>query len=166
MDSDDYAKDFLPCYKAQQKRRDWSFKAEMKLYCEADVVLLAKTVLEFRELFKKSLDVDPFRYVTLASLCMDIYINKFLPEKTIVGNNSEKQISKVCKEWLNYLNDREAIPEVPLSVYKRDATAYKYYRRDRHVFTVDALNRSKKLCYEFYGCYWHVCPECYPKCKA
>ena len=74
MDSDDYTKDFLPWYKSQQERRDWSFEAEMKLYCEADVVLLAKTVLKFRELFKKSLDVDPFRYVTLASLCMDIYI--------------------------------------------------------------------------------------------
>ena len=81
MDSDDYTKDFLPWYREQKERRDWSFEVEMKLYCEADVVLLAKTVLKFRELFKKSLDVDPFRYVTLASLCMDIYINKFLPEK-------------------------------------------------------------------------------------
>ena len=113
MDSDDYGKDFLPWYKGQQKRRDWSFKDEMKLYCEADIVLLAKTVLKFRKLFKYYLDVDPFRYVTLFSLCMDIYSNKFLPDKTIVGNNSEKQISKLYKKIseLNalHLNDVQTI---------------------------------------------------------
>ena len=63
------------------KRTDWSFKHEMKKYCVADVVLLAKTVLKFRKLFLDSLDVDPFRYVTLASLCMSIYINKLMPSK-------------------------------------------------------------------------------------
>ena len=30
-------------YKTHLYRTDWSFKDEMKLYCQADVVLLAKT---------------------------------------------------------------------------------------------------------------------------
>ncbi len=51
----------------------------MQKYCRADVELLSKTVLKFRKMFIDELDTDPFRYTTLASLCMSIYSNKFLP---------------------------------------------------------------------------------------
>ena len=66
-------KDFLPWYKQQKDIINWSFKNEMVKYCRADVELLSKAVLKFRKLFLESLDVDPFRYVTLASLCMSIF---------------------------------------------------------------------------------------------
>ena len=58
--------------------------------CVADAFLLAKIVLTFRKLFIDSLDVDPFRYVTLVSLHMDIYVNKFMASKQIVGNAIDK----------------------------------------------------------------------------
>ena len=45
-------------------------------------------------MFKDNLDTDPFRYATLASLCMNIYINKFIPKKIIVGNSTEKKIAQ------------------------------------------------------------------------
>ena len=99
----------------------------MKKYCVADVVLLAKTVLKFRKLFLDSLDVDPFRYVTLASLCMDFYVNKFMPFKTIVGNATDKNISLGCREWLNYLNDKNITPEVPMYMDTNKCAAF-----DRH----------------------------------
>ena len=54
-------------------------------------------------------DTGPFRYTTLASLCMAIYLNKFLPEQTIVGNNADNKDSIVCREWLNYLNDKRIV---------------------------------------------------------
>ena len=37
--------------------------------------------------------------------------------KTIVGNNSVKQDSLVCREWLNYLNNDNIVPEVPSIEY-------------------------------------------------
>ena len=46
-----------------------------------DLSLLSKAVLKFRHLFKTLVDVDPWRYTTLASLCMAIYKGQFLPEK-------------------------------------------------------------------------------------
>ena len=48
----------------------------MERYCKADVTLISKAVLEFRKMFIK-FDVDPFRYVTLPSLCMAIYRGNF-----------------------------------------------------------------------------------------
>ena len=60
---------------------NWSFKDEMKRYCEADVEFLAKAVLKFRKMFKESHDNDPFfRHIILPSLVSEIYKNTFLPE--------------------------------------------------------------------------------------
>ena len=75
-------------------------KKKMEDYCRADTVLLGKSVLKFRAMFKQDIDVDPFRYVTLASLCMAIYRGKFIPEATIVANEQNKRVSLLSKEWL------------------------------------------------------------------
>ena len=68
------------------------FKNEMIKYCRADVELLSKSVLAFRKLFKDKLDIDPWRYVTLASLCMAIFRGAFLAKKSIVANEPNKPV--------------------------------------------------------------------------
>ena len=75
MDADVYSKEFKPWYNkiVAGNKNDWSFRNEMVKYCRADVELLSKAVLSFRKMFKDKLDIDPFRYVTLASLCMAIF---------------------------------------------------------------------------------------------
>ena len=70
---------FHEWYETVKDTEDWNFRKEMKKYCVMDVVLLSKCILKFRKLFIDSLDVDPFRYVTLSSLCMSVYVNMFLP---------------------------------------------------------------------------------------
>jgi hypothetical protein len=87
----------------------------MKKYCLADVELLSKAVLKYRYMFKHelNLDVDPFRYITIASLVMSIYLNQFMPPDTI-GNSKEKNVSLVSREWITYLDDLNLIPEVPI----------------------------------------------------
>ena len=107
---------FLPWYKSQENRTDWNFREEMIKYCRADVELLSKAVLKFRQMFKQDLDVDPFRYVTLASLCMSVYRGKFLPDETIVANEQNKKVSQLCKEWLIHLNDKHLLTEYPLVI--------------------------------------------------
>ena len=172
MMPDDYNDDFKPWYDQQQHITDWNFKEELIKYCKADVVVLSKTLLKFRKMFINNLDTDPFRYTTLASLCMGIYLNKFLPEKTIVGNNTDKQDSIVCREWLNYLNDSNICREVPITV-KKDVECdlhknkvgdklLEYYNLKRP-FTVDGCNFKKKKVYLFQGCYWHGCRTCHPE---
>ena len=144
----------------------------MDKYCRADVELSSKTVLKFRKMFIDKLDTDPFRYTTLASLCMSIYSNKFMPDKTIVGNNSNKQDSLVCREWLNYLNNDNIVPEVPISMkYFNNEDIHKnkigddtkqYYNLRKH-FTADGYDKTTKTVYLFQGCYWHGCRKCHPQ---
>ena len=102
---------------------------------------------------------------------MSIYVNMFMPEKTIVGN--DRKTSVACKEWLYFLNDPKLIPEVPISIHPKrlkvvDINKGKvgptktYYDRDKHCFTVDALNKQDKIVAEFQGCHWHGCRKCKP----
>ena len=74
----------------------FDFQKEFKKYCLADVELLAKAILTYRLIFKTTKDLDPFRYVTLPSMCKDMFLNKYLPENTIAGNGGSKPISQVC----------------------------------------------------------------------
>jgi hypothetical protein len=67
--------------------------------------------LKFRKMFKDKFDIDPFRYATLASLCMSLYRGLFMPEKKIVANDNNRNISKVSREWLIHLNDPQILPE-------------------------------------------------------
>ena len=81
MKEEEYKLEFKPWYNEQLKLINWKFTEEMKKYCRVDVELFSKTVLKFRSMFIENLDTDPFRYTTLASLCMNIYIHKFMPSK-------------------------------------------------------------------------------------
>jgi hypothetical protein len=158
----------------------WNFRDEMIKYCRADVELLSKAVLSFRKMFKDKLDIDPFRYITLASLCMAIFRGCFLPDKSIVANEQNKQVSQVCKEWLSHLNDKSLVPEYVIKIDKEDLTYSEadlhrgkldgdetvYYKSKKHLFTVDACCRKKKIIEEFNGCFHHGCPKCHPECKA
>jgi hypothetical protein len=152
---------FKVWYDEQKGLTDWNFKEEMIRYCRADVELLSKTILKFRKMFKDNLDTDPFRYTTLASLCMNIYINKFIPKKTIVGNSTEKKDSIVCREWLTYLNDENIKREVPVSV--ETAKTSEKPRMSSRPITVDGLDMKNKIAYQFQGCYWHGCKKCHPE---
>jgi hypothetical protein len=149
MKPDDY-KDFKVHHNfkkvlMQLTNTQWNFREEFIKYCIADVVVLAKSVLKFRKLLLGDgiLNVDPFRYTTLASLCMAIFNNRFLPDKTIVGNGGNKPTSKVCNEWLMYLDDKHLIPEVPLVC--ENVENKKYYKNPYHTFHADGFNLKNQL---------------------
>ena len=113
-----------------------------------------------------------FIYVTLASLCVAISKGCFLPDRSIVSND-KKPIPKVCKEWLLYLNDDALIPEVPINIEKDrvvcnecdlhcdklDGDHEIYYPYNKHMFTVDAVDKKTKLIKELNGCFFHGCPK-------
>ena len=46
-------------------------------------------------------------------MCKDMFLNKYLPEHTIVGNGSDKPISQICREWLIHIEAENVVPEVP-----------------------------------------------------
>jgi hypothetical protein len=144
----------------------------MVKYCRADVELLSKAILKFREdvhgqLGRGSLQI---RHPCQLTACL-IYSNKFMPERTIVGNSNTKT-SIACKEWLLHLNDKNIVPEVPICVDKRrfsksfdchkNKVESKTYFSGKHNFVVDGFDKVNKVVKEFYGCYWHGMPKMPP----
>ena len=59
------------------------FADELKSYCQADVALLRAGCVKFRSSFMASTGVDPFRQVTIASTCMEVFRSRHLQPDTI-----------------------------------------------------------------------------------
>ena len=89
-----------------------------------------------------------------------------------MGNGGNKPISQVCKEWLIHIEAQDVVPEVPLTVNNIPDEEYfkmfgrktkRYSNKHCHTFTVDAINRKRKVVKEFNGCCYHGCPKCHPE---
>ncbi|MCG8622527.1 MAG: DNA polymerase [Proteobacteria bacterium] len=125
----------------QHKNEPFDFQKEMKEYCVSDVDILLQACWKFRELLRKqtgvekevedlenlmtksvlSNAVDPFSYITIASVCMGIFRSKFLSEKWSVLTEDKAQENcshdSECKcEWrearrMNYSSPCEIFSE-------------------------------------------------------
>ena len=88
------------------KDQVFNFKDEMFKYCKSDVDILRRGCLKLRELFLQISNIDPFQYVTIASVCHAIYRNEFLPENTIgiVNETPTDKYSIKSIKWLKYIS--------------------------------------------------------------
>jgi len=73
--------DFLKWYhKKVEDEYVWNQKEEMKLYCISDVDILRRSCIVFRKLYLDTCGIDPFQYLTIASVCMAIYKFNFIEQ--------------------------------------------------------------------------------------
>ena len=82
----------------------FDFKKGMQAYCESDVDILRRCCLKFRKEYLSIANIDPFQYMTIASVCMAIYRDKCMPEKSIAYIQSKDKHSKVALSWLDYVS--------------------------------------------------------------
>ena len=107
---------FLKWYEENNKNEPFDFQKEMKEYCISDVDILQNACCKFRELMKSStgekLDiedvhnlvfktiymhsVDPFAFLTIASVCMGVFRSKFLEETWLVLTKEEADKNPSC----------------------------------------------------------------------
>ena len=75
--------DFLLWYDVR-KNDKFDMQSELEDYCRSDVDILLNACWKFRNLYIEATGpenpIDPFDYVTIASLCMGTFRAKFLPE--------------------------------------------------------------------------------------
>ena len=106
-------KEFLRWYD-QKKAEGYVFDMRKELieYCQSDADILRCSCLQFRKSIIKITNMDPFQYVTIDSVCMAIFRDKFLKSDTIaVINNMERSenASKASIAWLDYMAQRSGI---------------------------------------------------------
>lgn len=93
---------FLKWYNAHA-RDAFDFDAELIEYCRSDVDILLQACWKFRSLFMNITGpehpIDPFDYVTIASLCMGSFRSKFLPEEWLVLFKSDARFGCTHNSW-------------------------------------------------------------------
>lgn len=76
---DDKRKKFLEWYKEKvDSNYVFDMKKEMKEYCISDVDILRRCCIKFREIYLDIADIDPFKYTTIASVCMAIFKGHYI----------------------------------------------------------------------------------------
>lgn len=115
-------------------------------------------MLKFREIFMRLENIDPLRYVTIASVCMSIYRSNYTPISTITvvpEYTRSDNFSKTSVMWLDYMESCNNIHiEHPLNGGEKEIVNNKKYK-------VDGFCKSNNTVYEFYWCFWHGCTSCY-----
>ena len=202
---------FLQWYK-EQEGKVFDFQAEILKYCRADVQILRQACLKFRQLLLTATTtqcgVDPFTYLTIASVCMAIYRAKFICEEyevTVYDGSTYPGVMKdgqlaVMKDgqWisaqdLDIINStfiKSPIGQVPAAGYVKHENFSKEsiqwlewlmhvkcqkgnpihiqhalnggeYHVPGTAYRADGFCKETNTIFEFYGCLYHGCPECY-----
>jgi hypothetical protein len=144
----------------------FNLKKERWQYCDNDVYICAKAIMNFRQLVMEKTNVDPLRQaMTIASTTSIVYRQNFLPEKTIGlippgGYRRNQTQSNTALIWLKYISTTENIR----IQHARNGGEKDIYIDGRH-YRVDgyAEKDGVKTIYEFHGCIFHGCPRCFPK---
>ncbi|KAJ1106859.1 hypothetical protein NDU88_004257 [Pleurodeles waltl] len=161
------------CYKASKHNCK-----ELKAYCQADVMILRKACNLFKDVVvemtkrvsiikiksRKRKEIveylDPFKNITLTSMCMSIYQHVFLKPETIalvppdLYNGKQKRYSTPSIQWLMYFSEKE-------NIFIQHALQGSEYRLGRYYLDGYALINGVPTAFEFNGCFYHRCPLCY-----
>jgi hypothetical protein len=93
-------KEFMKWYEERSKY-EWDEAKEMEEYCISDVDILRKCCKKFRELYLDVAGIDPFTYLTIASVCMAIYkyyyVDETYPARTQKIMKVKKSLGNVSK---------------------------------------------------------------------
>ncbi|VDO12277.1 unnamed protein product [Brugia timori] len=129
----------------------FDFAKELVEYCNSDVDILRRGCVDLREQFLSCENIDPFQYVTIASVCMAIARYKYIPLNTIAvfDTEYEDQYSKQSILWLYSLEN----PNIKHALNGGEVEICGA--------RVDGFEEATKTVYQYHGCFWHGCPKCY-----
>jgi hypothetical protein len=82
----------------------WDQAKEMKEYCISDVDILKRCCIKFRQQFLDVADIDPFRYTTIASVCMAIYRSDYIVDD-FAENYPYEASTKEKKQYMNEIRN-------------------------------------------------------------
>ena len=139
----------------------FDFKKEILEYCRSDVDILRRGIMKLREDFIQLENIDPLRYITIASVCMTIYRSNYVPKKTIAivpEYTKADNFSKMSIIWLNYVSTTKGYG---VNIKHALNGGEKKLTKDDKTYKVDGFCEETNTVYEFYGCFWHGCPKCY-----
>ena len=168
----------------QQHNQTFDFRVEMEQYCRSDVDILRRSCMKFRQLMLESTGLDPFAFITIASVCMAVFRTNFMMEKwqLTLHNDQQVLVTKTRDGLSPLLNFKKAsfisshIAKVPAGGYSgRDNYSHEsikwleYEAQRRGIHIRHALNggevkvpNGKGGFYKLDGCVGNNIISCYP----
>ena len=159
----------------------YDLRREMMRYCYDDWFVLASAFTQFNESMMNELKQSGVKdivdhdftiiadFITLPQLVIHWFVGCMTTEHTLAvvpngGHDGGKVGSLKERVWLSYLDKMnemvEGVEFVPIiSRYCSGCT-----QQCIGDFYLDGYRELKvgRVCYEFYGCYYHGCPICFP----
>ncbi|CAB3982341.1 DNA polymerase [Paramuricea clavata] len=144
--------------------KTYIFKEAIYYYCRLDVDILRQGCIIFARLIKNITGVFPFydkTCHTIAGLALKIYRSNFLVKDTIgqipaKGYGTQVKQSVIALYWLreveNELAESDYFLQSNLSVDGETQIMGRY---------VDGYCESTRTIYQFHGCFYHGCQQCY-----
>ena len=137
----------------------WVFRDEFLKYCDMDVEILWKSMVEFRRIFLELVGIDPLQYVTIASVCMAAYRSQFMPINSIriIKRFSSDNFSAEGVNWVRFMEHKT---EQKIQHVLNEGEVY---LKDIGVKgkKVDGYCAETNTVYEYMGCYFHGCKRCF-----
>ena len=100
---------------------------ELLEYCHSDVDILLNACWKFRKLFMDIISphhpINPFDYITIASLCMGTFHAKYLPEEWVVLYKKDAWDKCMHRIWdckCPWIKARKLYGDAPIKVYMGD----------------------------------------------
>ncbi|XP_032094416.1 uncharacterized protein LOC116523417 [Thamnophis elegans] len=155
----------------------FKLKKALAYYCRQDVDILREACIRFRDQVMKMTEreyssgvgldtveeiqcIDPFQYITLASVCMAQYLFMYLKSNTIAldpldnYHNTQKRYSAPAIQWLLYIEHTEKL-NIQHALKGGEKKVGKYF------LDGFAVINGTPTAFEFHGCFFHGCPVCY-----
>ena len=152
---------FLTWYK-DQDGKVFNFQEELAYYCRQDVEILAASCLAFRKLMCQETGCDPFAYVSLASVCSAVFMTKFMKPNTIArvppSGYANAKFSDEALEWLEYVRRNLKVKDLRHAANGGEVRIGNY--------RADGFDKTSNTIYEYYGCFHHGCPKCFPEANT
>ena len=169
-------KEELLRWHADQVHRNVTFnlKQEMIAYCRSDVALLKAGCIKFQQEFESQAGFNPMeKCITIASACNRYWRSRHLENNTIAveplrgwrGANTNQSLKAL--QWL-YFKEKE-IPKQGASADRIKHVRNGGEQTVRTTVTsyfVDGYDHLTRTIYEFHGCLFHGCPNCFPNRQA
>jgi len=167
---------YAPEYMSEERRKDfYTWYEEVKNdgfdlnevedeYCENDVYVLAQACVKYRSTVVESAAIDPIKQcMTLAAVSYRDFTQNHM-EKDVIGSippNGYRRIannSKKCAQWFWHLYKKGVIEDWEMF----RSFLHPQGERIVHGVSVDGYDPMTATAFQFHGCYFHGCPQCYP----
>lgn len=133
----------------------YDIQVERLKYCRADVQVLREACEAFRAVQIEKNAADPFQYNTPAKYCNTVFRYSHMKENTIGINmvHDAKAHSLEAACWIEDVMEKEHI---------HIQHAYNGGEVKIDGMYVDGYCKETDTIYEYNGCRYHGCPQCYP----